>query len=174
MSSTNYSTAVKVLHWLTSVTILGLIAFGWYMAGLDPEVNPEKYDLYPLHKSFGLLAFDLGALFIIFRIIKGAPALPSNINQYERMLAKVVQYSMYVLILLIPASGYIMSVASGRAISFFGVAIPSLLEKNQDLATMAYKFHTVVPYVLLSLIVLHVVGAIKHKLDGNDVLNRML
>ena len=53
-----YSLALRVLHWLTAVTIMGLLVIGFYMADIDPDA-PNKYELYPLHKSFGMLALLL-------------------------------------------------------------------------------------------------------------------
>jgi cytochrome b561 len=52
-TSDTYGLISKIFHWPMALIMMGLIVLGLYMAQLDP--SPDKYALYGLHKSFGLL-----------------------------------------------------------------------------------------------------------------------
>lgn len=87
---------------------------------------------------------------------------------------------MYVLIVAVPLMGYSMSSSytMSDGVFFFGVNLPELLAKNDDLFVVFQWLHKVLAYTLLALIVLHVAGALKHRFfdsdPRNDVLRRML
>jgi cytochrome b561 len=61
---------------------------------------------------------------------------------------------------------------------FFIGQLPELLPKNDDAFEVFGELHEYGAYILLSLIVLHVAGAIKHRITDKggetDVLPRML
>ena len=60
MDTVRYSKIAIFLHWLIALLILGQIAGGKYMQGL--EATRQKFKLYQLHKSFGLLILFLSLL----------------------------------------------------------------------------------------------------------------
>jgi len=172
-----YALLLRVIHWLMALCILGLIAVGWYMAGI-PKDDPGKYDLYSWHKSFGVLTIFLIVLRIGVRIATKVPPLPDGIKKCERRLAKAGHGLLYVGMILVPVSGYIMSDAGGYSVKFFGILMPDFLDKNKDIGSIAHELHEIVPYVLLAVIALHIAGVIKHKCfdkkSENDVLKRMI
>ncbi|MCQ6255220.1 cytochrome b [Pseudomonas sp. Q11] len=176
-----YPTSLRMLHWVRAIVIAGLLWAGWHMTGLDDEVA-SKYELYyPWHKSFGVLAFLLVLVQIALRWrTPTLPQPPQTLAGHERFLSRFVQRSMYVLIVAVPLMGYSMSSSytMSDGVFFFGVNLPELLAKNDDLFVVFQWLHKVLAYTLLGLILLHVVGALKHRfLDRdprNDVLRRML
>jgi cytochrome b561 len=111
------------------------------------------------------------------------PKLPQPLETlagYERFLSRLTQRVMYVLLVIVPLMGYSMSstYTMSDGVFFFGVNLPELLPKNDDWFTVFQWLHKVLAYILLVLIVLHVAGALKHRLYDrdplNDVLRRML
>jgi cytochrome b561 len=60
---------------------------------------------------------------------------------------------------------------------FFGVNLPELLPKNDAQFAVFQALHRYLAYTLLALVVLHVLGALKHRFletdRSNDVLSRM-
>ncbi|WP_257254601.1 MULTISPECIES: cytochrome b [unclassified Endozoicomonas] len=176
MISEKYPVLMRLLHWLMALTILGIIASGWYMAGLSKDVS-YKYDIYPWHKSFGILVLLLVVIRILIRLFSKVPKLPKGLPHHEKVLARVTHYSLYALMILVPVSGLTMSDAGGRAVFFFGIPLPELMEDNKELAGTLHTIHTYIPYAFLGIIALHVVGALKHRFmdkPENDVLGRML
>ena len=173
--SQKYPVLIRLLHWLMAICILGLIASGWYMAGLDQNA-PNKHDLYPWHKSFGVLMLIAIVLRVVVRLISSIPTLPQSLPGYEKKLAHLAHGLLYLLMFLVPVSGYLMSAMGGHDIFLFQIQMPDLAD-NKELAGIMHEIHEVAPYVLLGVIVLHVLGALKHRFMGppeHDVLKRML
>ena len=172
-----YPVAMRIMHWLMAVGILGLIASGWFMAGLDKSVS-YKYDIYFWHKSFGVLALFAVVLRLALRLFSTIPRLPETMASLEKMLAQQAHFLLYLLMFAVPVSGYLMSDIGGHDVPFFNlVTMPDLFTTNKDLAGQLWQIHTTIPYILLGIIVLHFIGALKHRFfdkPENDVLKRML
>ena len=83
---------------------------------------------------------------------------------------------LYLLMIAIPLSGWLMSSAKGFQTVYFGVLpIPDLLHKNKELGEVLRNVHASLNYLLAVLVVGHAAVAIKHHLiDKDDVLARML
>ncbi len=172
-----YAREQRILHWVLAILILGLIAVGWWMEGLDRETAPYKFTVYGWHKSLGMIVLLLVLWRISARHRHGAPELPHTIPYLQRMLANMVQGLMYLSMLAVPISGYIMSEAAGYGVSVFGWKLPQLMEKNTEIAGWAHDIHGIAPYVFLGLIALHIAGALKHRFfdrPEHNVLRRML
>ena len=177
MHTEKYPVLMRLLHWLMAVMLLGLIASGWFMASLDPEVAPYKYDIYFWHKSFGVVAMMLIILRIIIRLASRVPELPAGLPEHEKKLAHVAHGLLYLLMFFVPLSGLLMSDLGGHSIPLFGLTLPDMFETNKELAGQLHSIHAFIPYVLLGIIALHILGALKHRfMDSpeNDVLKKML
>ena len=178
-----YPLFMRVLHWIRAVIILGLIWSGWYMTSL-PETTPmATFDLfYPNHKQFGVLVWLLALvhLTIRWRNRHVLPQTPQGLSGWEKTLSHVVHRSIMALTVLVPLFGYSMSSSftqsDGVPFFFFG-ELPELLPKNDKAFDVFHALHEYGAYLLLGLIVLHVAGAIKHRLQDKggetDVLPRM-
>lgn len=181
-SATEYGTFSKALHWLMAIIILTLTFVGIYMAGLPKETAEEKqyaFQFYGLHKSFGVVALALIVLRLIWIRISPAPALPSAFAPKERVMVKALQGLLYLLMVVVPLSGYLMSNAGGHPINFFGLGeLPALVGESKSLGGLAHEVHEIMGWAILVLIVLHMAGAIKHRLKDKggeaDILKRML
>ncbi len=174
----SYGTMSKVIHWIMALGIIMLIVVGIYMTGLDKE-DPSRLQIYGMHKSFGALMMMLIIVRLIWLRITPAPALPSVFNAKEQMLTKGVHKLLYLLMLVVPFSGYIMSNAGGYPIKFFGLfELPALVGKSKAIGGFAHEAHEILGFVMLAFILLHMAGAIKHRLQDkggeSDILNRML
>jgi len=175
-----YSPAMRTVHWLRAAIILGMIWAGWTMVSLDNQV-PAKFDLfYPYHKSFGILAFLLVLTQLTFRSRGRVPGRSPSVSPVEHRVASLVQWAMYLLMILVPLLGYARSSTDTQSdgVFFFGINLPELLPKNDDASAVLQTLHRICAYSLLALIVLHVLGALKHRLfdraKGPDPLSRML
>ena len=171
-----YPLTMRVMHWVVGFVFLGIIAAGWFMTGLDDDVS-YKYDIYYWHKSFGVLVIFLLFARVLIRWSSKKPELPESIPLYQRKLVVFIHYLLYLFMFLVPISGYMMSDAAGKNVPLFGFVMPSFLEKNTDLAGLLHQIHVFIPYVLLSIIVLHTLAVLKHRFfdkPENDVLKRMI
>ena len=176
-----YPRRVRWLHWLMAVIVLGMLAVGFTMAHLIDDTVPIKFAwLYPYHKSFGMLVLILVLIRLAVRRSARLPGLPQSLSPWERRLAKAAHVTLYSLMILVPLMGYSLSSSFTQSdgVDFFGVYLPELLPKNDSRFAVFDRLHAILAYTLLALIVLHVLGALKHRFldrdkDG-DVLSRML
>lgn len=167
-----YGIVAKGFHWLIAVMIIALLPIGLGMGTLPNE--PFKFQIYAMHKSFGLLVFFLGLLRLIWRFVSPPPDhLPTH-AKWEVSLAAAAHFWLYVCMIGMPLSGWLMSNAGEFPVPFFGIQMPALIEKDEGLADLFYKVHEILGYTLLFVLALHVAGALKHHvLDQDTTLRRM-
>lgn len=172
-----YPISSRIIHWLMAALIIFLIGLGIYMSQFLSKEAPNRLDIYNLHKSLGALA--LGAVFIriINRGIFKSPELPNSLPKIEKIGAKSSHFLLYILMIAVPLSGYLMSNSFGYPVNFFGHNLPNMIEPNEKLSHLFHELHEILPYVMLGVIALHIAGAVKHRFFDkaeNDVLKRML
>lgn len=72
-------------------------------------------------------------------------------------------------------SGYVMSSASGKAIEIFSFNVPLLIDSNKHIANAAQQAHNICAYMLSTLIIVHILAALKHKfIDKDNIFNRII
>ena len=175
MTPSRYSYVAITLHWAIAVLILGQIAGGLYMHNL-PNDAAAKFDLYQLHKSFGVCVLVLSLARLGWRLINPAPALPQSMPGWQRFLARSVHWGFYVLIIATPLVGWAMVSVSPKDIPtlWFGLAtVPHLpiVEAFADRAAAEELFaetHKLLALSILALLALHVTAAVKHAFIDRD------
>lgn len=172
-----YALSSRIIHWLMAAVILFLLALGIYMTEFLPKDSPNHLQVYELHKSFGVLALALIFVRVTNRLIKKAPPLPNTMPKYEQILAHLGHIGLYVLMLVVPLSGFLMSNSFGFPVKFFGIELPMLIATNFDNGKIFSEVHELAAYALLGLVIAHVAAVIKHRFfdkPENDVLKRMI
>ncbi len=168
----SYSLLSKLIHWSTALIIAGLLCMGLYMSSLT--YSPFKEQLYLLHKSFGLLVLVLLGLRVVAFLIHKKPALVQGHAKWEKMLSRGVHIFLYAALLSMPLSGWIMSSAGDYTVQFFGVPLPDIAPKNENLFDFSKEFHEILAIILIIVIGLHAMGAFKHHfIDKDQTLARM-
>src|SRR5699024_7404752 len=128
----SYTRTAKILHWLIAIMIFGMLGLGLYMVGLP--LSPNKLKLYSWHKWAGVTVFLLMLLRVGWRLLHRPPALPRHMSAFLRRTAHAGHLSLYILMLAIPVSGWLMSSAKGIQTVWFGVIpLPDLVSKNDAL-----------------------------------------
>lgn len=170
----HYSSTAIALHWAVALLIVASFTIGLYMVGI--EVSPRKLRLYSWHKWVGVTIALLMLVRIGWRLTHPAPALPTTMVRWERMLASGTHLLLYALLLAVPITGWLMSSASGFPVVYFGVVpLPDLVGKDKALAETLKLVHFILNKTLLVLVVLHVAAALKHHFrDRDTILARML
>lgn len=169
----SFGLIAKSFHWVLAILILWMLSVGFAMVAIPP--SPDKFWVYALHKSFGILILFLMIGRLSWRIISPRPdTLPTH-KEWEEKLAKLVHLALYICIFMMPLSGWLMSSAGGFPATFFGLfALPAILPKNETLFMITRTIHAFAAYGILALLALHVAGALKHHfLDKDATLQRM-
>ena len=156
-----YSSPAVLLHWLVALLIFVTFPLGVYMHELP--LSPDKLQLYSFHKWIGITILMLASLRVMWRVTHTPPPLPDDMAGWQRIASRVVHGWLYVLILAIPLSGWLMSSAKGFQTVWFGVLpLPDLVGKDKALGDLLTEVHETLNFTLLTLVILHVGAALKH------------
>mgnify|MGYP003411451916 FL=1 len=111
MKSERYTATAITLHWLVAALIAGAFVIG--LIAVELAVSPQKLKLYSWHKWIGVSIALLALVRIAWRLGHPAPALPPGMRRWEQHVATGTHVLLYVLLLAIPVTGWLMSSASG-------------------------------------------------------------
>lgn len=169
----NYSTGSKWLHWLVASIVLPMLAFSFFLGDLTDQIKPTAY---MLHKSFGLTVLALMIIRIFWIKHTGRPPLPATVPLWEKRFSRLVQYSFYLFLILMPLAGWIMSTAANKAPVYWGLFKLSLpgISPNKALASFFAQCHTIIAWTLIALLVLHIAGACKHYFIDKDKVTQQM
>ena len=170
---TQYTRTAMVLHWVIAVLIICNAVLG-----LTAESFPDGWirPIVDTHKSIGITVLGLALLRILWRVSHRAPPLPREFPTWEKVAAHVAHFLLYVLMIVIPVSGYLYSSAANIPVVYLGlIPLPRIIAPDPQLKEVLKNLHIALNYTLLVLVALHVVAAIKHQLiDRDGLLSRML
>jgi cytochrome b561 len=174
-SKQGYGAVARFMHWVMALLLVVLFALGWYMTELSYYDRWYK-DSFDLHKSLGLIAFILFLFRIVWMATDTRPDLPSGMHSWEILAARGTHAVLYLLMLALPVSGYLISTADGHGVSFFGLfEIPALLPAAEGREELAGRIHYFLGFGGAWLVVGHVLAALKHHYwDRDDTLVKML
>ncbi|MBV60880.1 MAG: cytochrome B [Nevskiales bacterium] len=169
-----WGAAAQLLHWSIAAAVLVMLGLGWWAESLG--YSKLKVDLFWVHKSLGMLVLAAMTLRLLWRLTNPAPALPSGLKAWERGAAHVTHYGLYVLLLAMPLSGWVINSAANFPLSVFGwFEVPAIVGPDDDLKSLASDVHGVLAWIIVGVLVLHVAAALKHHFVlRDDVLRRML
>src|SRR5262249_37343117 len=139
-------------------------------------IGVKKLVTYARHKSVGLTILALVVLRLLWRWANPTPVLPSTLKPYERALAGVTHFGLYLILFAMPLTGWMMTSARGFPVSWFGFfQLPDFVPKNDSLYNAMKDTHHVLAAALYAIVSLHVLAALKHHfILKDDVLRRML
>lgn len=174
-NSAQYGWVAIALHWLMAPAIIGLFALGWWMRQLsyyDPwyRQGPE------LHKGIGIILLGLLLFRLLWKVINAHPAPEAGSPRWQNLAARFAHGAIYLLLLAIMTSGYLISTADGRAIDVFGLfSVPATLQGLPNQEDIAGQVHEILAWSLMALVALHALAALKHHfIDRDSTLRKML
>jgi cytochrome b561 len=176
-------TAVAIaLHWAIAALIVTNFLIG---LRFDELKGLQLFSLLQWHKSFGVTVLILSVLRLAWRLTHPPPPYPQHMPAWEKAAARVSHWGFYILMLVIPLTGWIVVSASPTN-------IPTLLYKTipwphigwvhglsmperKSLGHTVVEVHGALAWGAVTLLVIHVLAALRHQfLARDDVLWRML
>lgn len=175
LGAARYSPVAAILHWTIAALIVGQIFGGMYMHGL-PNSSPVKFDLYQLHKSFGLTILALSLVRLGWRFTHKAPPLPAAMPGWQKLAARATHWAFYALMILTPLAGWAIVSVSPTDIptKWFGlIPVPHLpffggVADREAVEHMMEERHELLAQLILLLLVVHVAAALKHAFVDKD------
>ncbi len=173
-SDQSWGTVAKTLHWFIAVMILGMFVLGW--AAVNYPMSPLKLRLFIWHKTLGISLLALVLFRIAWRLANPTPVPPSGMRRWERPLARASHVLLYVVMLAMPLSGWVIHSAANFPLKLYGlVLLPSIAPADKALQTQAELVHLTLFWIFVALLLLHVGAALHHHfVYRDDTLTRML
>jgi cytochrome b561 len=174
--SKSWPRIVRWFHWISAGLVLFLLIDGTIMVRVT-DIG-LRFELYQLHKSFGIIILTLTALRMLARFLFASSNPTTGEQGWRFFAASTVHALLYTLVVGVVFSGWIMVSASPIPvpISLFGFFnFPTLTPRNFETYVLAKAWHGWLTKALLILSFLHITAALKHHfIDRDDVLKRML
>jgi cytochrome b561 len=160
--------ALRIIHWVTAALVLGALLLGVTMVQVVHDPG-ERFELTQTHKSIGVAILGLALVRLCLRIRATAPvprpAAPLLIA------ARAVHIVLYVLLLAMPLSGWLMASTTPVRVptSVFALFdLPYPLAPELATYRLAHGVHVASAIALASLIALHVAATLVHSLLWRD------
>jgi cytochrome b561 len=165
-----YAPAMRWLHWITALLVLGMFVLGGWLTYFDPGDGPFKDSLYMLHARTGMTIWVLVLIRIVVRLATGAPKLPVGTPGVVRAIATLNHIALYLVLLVQPIIGLMDASAWGAQLRWYGLfLVPSPIGKQPDPVAQTYSdLHWWGAATLLFLLVMHIVGAGYHAMVKRD------
>ena len=172
MNAPRYGRVAVVLHWVLAAALFGQVALGWWMINLPKAPPGLRAGWFNTHKSIGLSIAAVVLLRTAWRITHRV-AVPSFLPAWQQRAARTNHALMYVLMLLIPLSGYLGSALSGYPVKYFGIVLPAWAPAWPAGKTFMSAVHLTCICTFMALVLLHVGAALWHWTRRDEVAARM-
>lgn len=168
-----YGGVAKTLHWLIVALLIAQYTVAWTMPDIGRGTQPVG--LIDIHLSIGITILTLALLRLLWRWTHPVPLISDDVPWWQYRAAQLTHGLLYFLIFLLPLLGWASASMRGWGFGFFGLGnIPQFLPTSRAAGRLG-DIHTLVSYVLLGVVGLHVLAALYHHLWLRDrVLVRML
>lgn len=170
----SYGSVAKFLHWAIVLMIIAQ-----YVIIESAEELPdglEKLQAISNHKSLGMLVFLLALARIGWRLANRGRPVPVPMADWQRISAAAGHGLLYLLILVMPLTGWAMSSSANYPVTLFGLfQFPALVGENHDLHEALEEVHEFLFNVLVVVALVHAAAALYHHFFlKDDSLRRML
>ncbi len=166
----SWSAPTRGLHALMLLMFIVMYALAELM---DWTHGASKHEVVEIHKSIGVLIFGLALLRLLWNVTHRGPE-PIGTPQQAK-LAKGVHHLLYLLMFLIPVSGYVMSMLHGKSVDVFGVyTLPTLLAPDHSLKEWSESIHSALATTLLIVAGGHAAMALYHHFMLKDATLRRM
>lgn len=174
MTASHYTRTAVGLHWTMAGLILAALFMGWTMTEMD--VSPQRLKVYNWHKWVGVTVLLLAVLRVVWRLTHRVPPLETGMPAWQRAGAHLSHGLLYLLLLVMPLTGWIYSNYSGYPVVYLGkLPLPDLVERNRELAASWLDVHVTLSVILAAAVGVHALAALYHHFISRDgTLRRML
>src|ERR1700759_5490543 len=106
LEGAHYSRTAIALHWVIAALILVNLALGLFHEDFS---KPVRAGMMVYHKAIGMTVLGLTILRLAWRLTPRPPALDAAMKRWEMGLARTVHWLFYLLLLAMPATGWLLT-----------------------------------------------------------------
>lgn len=161
----SYSWSYKLLHWLMTILIcLMFMAF----QGFQPDTSDaDRIEMLMGHSSIGSFITLLIIIRLTKRFVLKHQQPQHKLPARQAKAAKSTHYGLYLLMVLVPATGYLTANFHHLPVQLLG-SIPLNGSADAELFTTLKLVHVTLVQLLMALVILHIGAALAHKLVLKD------
>jgi len=170
-----YAKSAIAMHWIIALLIFAAFGLGLYMTDI-PGFTPTKLKLFSYHKWIGITVLIFAVLRVLWRLTHPAPGPVPGLPKWQHAAAEAAHLGLYLLILAVPLTGYLLSVAAGVKVVYLGLwELPMPFDKSDALKDIFSMAHEWLNWTMAAIVVLHILAALKHHVvDRDGTLRRMV
>tara|TARA_B110000967_G_C18634263_1_gene435240 strand:+ start:158 stop:682 length:525 start_codon:yes stop_codon:yes gene_type:complete len=150
-----YGSIAKIFHWVTFIFLMIQVPFGFYISNLEfslARVNLESY-----HTLSGVIIFYIVLARLIWKFFNPIPKMWSK-NKLQVFIARTNHFFLYLFLLIIIFSGVLKKFFIEEPINLIFFDIQSS-KTIFELSNTFYELHWLSSIILVSLVLLHILGA---------------
>mgnify|MGYP000426720590 CR=1 FL=1 len=174
-----YDAVAIILHWVMAIAFFLMLCSGFALAFIDSIPRSFAFSMIQWHKSLGLILLTAFFVRIGWRLFHKPPPLPTSFKKLDKRAAKLGHWALYIFMLAMPISGWIMVSSSvyGLPTFIFGwfewPHIPGIAG-NSAINDLSRDAHEIMAWIFLVLIAIHIGAVLKHYvIDRENLLYRM-
>lgn len=168
-----YGSVAKFFHWFIAIFVVLMLCVG-VSFGYLPKGDFRNF-LVNVHKSLGVTILCFMVLRLLWRLTNKTPTMPFNMPRWQILFAKYTHILLYVLVMLMPLTGIIMSTASGHPVVFWWLWTIHLswIPHDKNLGNFMFDLHGYIAWALSLLIGIHSLAALHHFINQDTIFKRM-
>lgn len=159
-----YGRLSRTGHWIGALLVLSLLGLG--LVADELPRGAWRALLHQSHVALGTLAALPLLLRVLWRLVAlrtGQSPQPLSAPGWQRRAESGVHLLLLALLLLLPASGLLAIWAGGDAVHIVGsLDLPSPLPESRLLHRLCEIVHAVAAKLLMGLLLLHLLGVVRH------------
>lgn len=153
-----YSRGAITFHWTIALLVIVNLVIG-----IGHDYIPALKAWMAAHKAIGITVLVLTFGRVAWRFAHRPPPLPADVRPWERGVAHATHWTLYLLLLAMPLSGWAMvSGPERRPLTWFGAFDIPYLPVSKAGSEIGGNAHGLLGWLMLALVVLHVAAALRH------------
>lgn len=161
MNNLRYSLWSRRFHWLVFILVAVALTL-IYAHGLSPKGSTLRATFKWAHIQFGIVILLVMLPRIIVRWRSGKPPIVPPYPRWQKRLARLVQFVLYVLLISVPLLGIETRVWSLDAWNFLGITMPHVSIPNKAFSEKLENIHGTLGNILMYLAGAHAAIALVH------------
>ena len=159
----------RAFHVVMAFGIIAMFCGGYYMQSLA-KTDPMRAWLHGLHKQVGIVLLLLACMRLIWRFLNVIPKL-TDFSPGMKKLARMGHGLMYVFMISVPLSGWVMASAADKPPSFFGIMFQ--LPVGEAYKHLAHDTHEILNQIWWVMVLGHALFGLYHGMKNPQLLKRM-